>query len=83
MMWHDMGATGWGWMIFGGLHMLLFWALIILGIIALLKWLKAPGSKDTYAKSPLHILQQRYARGEIDREEYEEKKAELMKHTSL
>jgi len=32
------------------------------------------GSRD---KSPLEIVQERYARGEIDREEYEQKKRDL------
>lgn len=76
-MMHDWG--GYGGMGFGMIFMLLFWALIILGIAALVRWLiaqqsQAAGSRD---KTPVQILQERYARGEIDREEYLQKKRDL------
>jgi putative membrane protein len=71
---YDWGSYGgWG-MGFGMLFMLLFWVLIILGIAALIRWLPSRSSRD---KTPLDILQERYARGEIDREEYEQKKRDL------
>ncbi len=62
-----------------GLGMLLFWALLIVGVIALLRWLAAgsgrqPPSPD---QSALDILAQRYARGEIDRTEFEQKRRDL------
>lgn len=74
----DIGGFGWfpG---FGWLFMLLFWGLVILGIVALVKWL-ASGGAGGYApkpKSALDILEERYARGEIDREEFEQKKRDL------
>ena len=60
---------------FGGPFMLVFWLLVVIAIVVFVKWLgvraSAPGSRD---KSPLDVLQDRYARGEIDREEYEEKR---------
>ena len=63
------GGLGW-------IFMLLLWGLVILAIAALLKWLFAslPGDR---AKSPLEILDERYARGEMDHEEYEQKKQDL------
>lgn len=72
------GFVGWG-MGFGFVFMLLFWGLVILGIAALIRRLMtssspSPGSRD---KSPLEIVQERYARGEINREEYEQKKRDL------
>lgn len=72
-------ADGYGWMGFGWIFMVLFWLLIILGIIALLRWLGmgGNGSRDTPRKTPLEILQERYARGEIEREEYEQKRRDL------
>jgi putative membrane protein len=64
---------------FGGLVMLLFWALLILGILAFIKW-QAGGasSRDASAeKGALQILEERYARGEIEREAFEQKKRDL------
>ncbi len=70
------GAWGHG---SGWLFMLLFWALVILGIFALIKWLAgAAGSRGAPAqKSALQILEERYARGEIEREAFEQKKRDL------
>ena len=63
---------------FGGVFMILFWALIILGIVALGRWLfSSTGSGDS-GKRPLEILQQRYARGEIDRDQYERMRQDLL-----
>jgi putative membrane protein len=69
---------GWG-MGFGILFMLLFWGLIILGIVALIRWLMTQSSpnRDSRDKTPLEIVQERYARGEINKEEYEQKKRDL------
>ena len=75
-----MGWTdGYGWMGFGWIFMALFWVLFILGIVALLRWLGTGGngSRDVPRKMPLEILQERYARGEIGREEYEQKRRDL------
>lgn len=72
---------GGGWMGFGWIFMLFFWALIILGVIALLRWLgmSCNGHRQAPRKTPLDILQERYARGEIEREEYEQKRRDLEK----
>ncbi len=74
----DMG--GWWGMGFGWISMILFWGLVILAIAALAKWLmQQPSSGGSPRdKTPLQILQERYARGEIDREEYEQKRQDLM-----
>lgn len=76
--WHDMmgfGFLGWGWAIF----MLLFWVAIIVGVVLLIKWLLKQGtSKTTSKKTALEILNERYARGEIDDEEYEKRKRKLL-----
>ena len=60
------------------LAMLLFWALLIVGVIALLRWL-AGGRRATHPErqSALDILAERYARGEIDRSEFEQKRRDL------
>ena len=76
-MW-DMGGHGWGWIGVGAVHMLLFWGLIILAIVALVRFLSSSTtSDDNRHRTPLDILKERYARGEIDKEEFEAKKRDL------
>jgi putative membrane protein len=70
------GWGGWG-MGFGWIFMILLWALVILGVVALAKWLFAAGSSDGAGKSALDILKERYARGEIGREQYEQMRRDL------
>ncbi|NJE09004.1 hypothetical protein E3E31_10820 [Thermococcus sp. M39] len=65
--------------IFGAIFMLLFWVLIIVGVFVLIKWLlEQGGSKTTPKKRALEILDEKYARGEIDDEEYERRKRKLL-----
>ncbi|GGB92590.1 hypothetical protein GCM10011352_18310 [Marinobacterium zhoushanense] len=79
MMWGEWGQYGWGWMLFGGLHMLLFWLLIILGIAALVKWLWGAEEKGSNRRQDaLDVLHERYARGEIDRETYLAMKQDIL-----
>jgi len=63
-----------------GLAMALFWLLLIVGAVVLLRWLA--GGAERRAGPPanqgaLDILAQRYARGEIDRAEFEQKRRDL------
>ena len=64
---------GWGvFSIFGWLSVVVFWVLLILGIISLIRYLSH--SND---KTPLDILKKRYASGDITKKEFEEKKKDL------
>jgi len=64
------GGMGWG-----GLWMVLWWLLPILGIVLLVKWLaRSDGGAN---QSALDILKERYARGEIDQAEFERKRRDL------
>ena len=67
-------GTGFGMMGFGFLFMLLFWGIVIWLVVTLVS---ASTKKDENNEKPLNILNERYARGEITREEYLEKKKEL------
>ena len=72
---------GWSGMGFGFFGMLLFWVVLIAGVVALLRWTAgaAQGARPATGseKSALDILSERYARGEIDRAEFTEKRADL------
>ena len=77
-MWGHMGDYGWGWSGMG-LGMLLFWGILIAAIVLLLKytWGSGAGAGRDQQKSALDILKERYARGEIGREEFEQKKSDI------
>ncbi|HEX7400705.1 MAG TPA: SHOCT domain-containing protein [candidate division Zixibacteria bacterium] len=72
MMWGD------HWM-FGG-FMWIFWILIIIGLFFLVKWLveQSRSNQTRQDESSLEILRKRYAKGEINKEEFEQKKKDLM-----
>ena len=72
MMWGY--GYGWGGMLWMSLSMLIGLALLVLAIWALVRWLggrPAATGPSAGAPSAMEILQQRYARGEIDTAAYE------------
>ena len=79
MMW-----WGGGWaMIFGPLFMILFLAVLIAVVVLLVRWLGGPrqGTMPPHhtppSRTPLDILKDRFARGEIDKDEFEERRRVL------
>ena len=76
MMWSGMEGIGWGWIGLGLVHMLLFWALVILVLGALVKWLAGDGRPFSEQRA-IDILKARYAKGELTREQFEQLKRDL------
>lgn len=77
MGWGDGWGAGWG--LFWLLH-ILWWVFIVLGIMALVRWSfgRCPrGARGSGEDRALAILRERYARGEIDKAEFEERKRDL------
>jgi putative membrane protein len=72
--------------IFAGVELLVclaVMALVIVGIIALVRYIRVTGNMHKIevpaANQALLILKERYAKGEITDEEYKSKKAEILK----
>jgi len=72
MHWRD----GW-WMAVGGVWMVLLWAGFLLLLVLGVKWLVRQGRDGGSRRTPLDIAKERYAKGEITREEFEEMKRHL------
>jgi putative membrane protein len=73
--WHFADGMGW-WMIFGGVWMFIFWG----GLVTLIIWgiIKLSGRNGSTSKrDPLDVAKERYAKGEISREEFEQLKKDL------
>jgi len=76
---HMMGwGGGWYAMIFGPLFMILVLAVLIAAVVLLVRWLGGPWQGTASpppppSRTPLDILKERFARGEIDKDEFEER----------
>ncbi len=67
-----------GWMSGGGGVMMLWWLLPIALLIALVVYFVSPSAgRNPSDKTALDILKERYARGEIGKEEFDEKKRDV------
>lgn len=62
----------------GGFMMFFWWLLIIIAIVALVKWAMNQRTATPKEETPMDILEKRYAGGEISKEEFEERKKDLM-----
>lgn len=82
--WNYMMPNGWNYMGFnwlGSLTSVIFWLLIILCVVALLRSLKDDdnhtNNKSEKDESALEILKLRYAKGEITKKEFDQMKKDL------
>lgn len=66
----DGGDWGWGWL------MMLLWLALVVGIIILVMRLMGTKSQQE-GSDPLKIAQERYAKGEISKQEYDQLKKDL------
>jgi putative membrane protein len=81
-----MGGYGYGMMGGGGFAlgwfmMVLWWAFVLVVVVALVRWLAGGGRGESgflpAPRKPLDILKERYARGDIDRETYDRMRRDL------
>lgn len=87
-MWHHgYGSWGWGWgsWIMTAIVFTLFFALVITAIVAAVRYLSGPRHGGAHYGPPPRrnaddILAERFARGEIDDEEYRRRVALLREH---
>ncbi len=73
MMWWDDGwGMGWGGWLVMTLVMVAFWALVVFGVVALFRGARPGGTPSAggHPHTPEDLLDERYARGEIDTDEY-------------
>ncbi|MFF7408834.1 SHOCT domain-containing protein [Streptomyces lydicus] len=91
MMWYD-GGWGWGGWFFMAMIMVLFWALVIAGVVALVRYLTSghnghpggpppsSGEAGGVGRRAEDLLAERFARGEIDKDEYKRRITLLREH---
>lgn len=78
--WHDHPHMwGGGWLVFGPVMMILFLVVAVVAVVLVLRWLggHAPQASAPPGNAPLDILKARFARGEIDKEEFEDRRRVL------
>lgn len=80
MFWWGQGMNGWGYALMS-VSMVLFWGVVILGIVALVRYLGRSAQSSGGAGGPRpsaeQVLAERFARGEIDEPEYTSRRAAL------
>ena len=79
MMWGN--GMGWGGWLLMTLTTVAFWAVVVFGIVAPFRGSGRPGPRDGHRDGDARrILDERFARGEIDAEEYRSRQSTLSTH---
>lgn len=68
---------GGGYGMFGGLMMLVFWGVVIALIVLAVRWFSQDRNDTGPKADAMDILRERFARGEIDEEEFERRRKTL------
>lgn len=76
MMFWNGGLGAWGWVAMAT-GMVLFWTLVVVGIVWLVRSTGGSGYREAATADPQQLLASRFARGEIDEREYRERLAVL------
>ena len=78
---HHMWNGNWFGMFFGPIFMIVFIGIAVAVVVLLVRWLGGPtpgiGSSAPSVRDPIDILKERFARGEIDKEDFEERRKAL------
>ena len=72
MWWYGSGMSGWGYALMT-LGMVVFWALVIVGVIALVRFLARNDGPTAARPTPEQLLAERFAHGEIDEHDYHQR----------
>jgi len=77
-----MWSGGWHGWFFGPIMMIVFIAVAVVVVVLLVRWFGGTGHGAVHhaplpGKTPLDILKERFAKGEIDKEEFEERRRVL------
>ncbi len=73
----DYSGYGNGYDTWNFVFMLLMMALVVLGVIVLVRYLGRTAHSQSREEVALDLLKKRYAKGEIDKKEFEEKRKDL------
>lgn len=77
MMWWHLGGFHWGFMGIGLLWMVILWGAIIAFIVWGMRRLARHNTTNISTGNPLDIAKTRYARGEINKDQFEQIKKDL------
>lgn len=76
MFWYGSGMSGWGYGLMV-LSMVVFWGLVLLGVVALIQYLARggwpPAAQFSPRPAPEDLLAERFARGEIDEHDFRQR----------
>ncbi len=78
MFWYGSGMSGWGYALMT-IGLVLFWGAVIFGIVTLVRYLARPGQHTATSPRPTpeQLLAERFARGDISEEEFQQRLATL------